>query len=101
MDGLDFRDARLDRDDWLRYAERLGAAEGRRARLLRNKIQSALESIAPANGDAIVLALTRSDRVLLRELDQEELDVLLVSPTAADSTPLAAERDGLPAMGRA
>ena len=101
MDGLDTRDARLDRDDWIRHAERLKATEGRGARLLRNKIQSALESVAPANGDAIVLALTGSDRVLLRELDQAELDVLLVSPAATDSAPLATDRDGVPAMGRA
>ena len=87
--GLDYRDARLGRDDWRRYAERLGAVEGRRARLLRTKIEAAIATVPPTDGDAIVLALTGVDRALLRAIDQEELDALLVRPTPVDPPPPA------------
>jgi len=76
LNGLDYCDARLGRDDWSRYAGHLGAVEGRRARLLRIKIEAALSIVPSSEGDALVLALTRSDRALLHELDQQELDAL-------------------------
>jgi hypothetical protein len=84
-----YRDARLGRDDWRRYAERLGAVEGRRAGLLRTKIEAAIATVPPTDGDAIVLALTGVDRALLRAIDQEELDALLVRPTPGDPPPPA------------
>jgi len=78
VDGLDFRDARLGRDEWLRYARRLEAVDGRQARLLRNKIETAVEAVPGSDDDTVVLVLTRLDRALLREIDQRELDAAMV-----------------------
>lgn len=88
---MDFRDARLG------YARHLGAVHGRRARLLRRKIEAVLDAVPPSGDGTVVLALTRSERALLGEIDQRELDALLAPPATADP-PAAAQRDS-PADG--
>ena len=79
VNTLDVRDVRLGRDDWLRYARGLEAVDGRQARLLRNKIAAGLAAVPASGDDTVVLVLTRLDRVLLRDLDQQELDMVLAA----------------------
>jgi hypothetical protein len=84
----DFREVALDAADWYRYAERLGLVEGSPAQLLRDRIARTAAVVAPSGVGPVVVVLTRSDRMLLQELDQQDLDEWFAATNGGGEDPI-------------
>ena len=89
---LDIREVELDAAEWQRYARRLESLEGDPARLLREAIARVVEVVTPSGVGPVVVVLTRSDRALLREIDQEDLDAWFAATDGGRPSPNSSHR---------